>query len=188
MSCSDPKGPLTPSRRSLCRSAWGLIAVGAVGGLLSACGFRPLYGRSDETGGSTVDHLRAIRISPLRDRTGQQLHNLLRDRLNPDGQPADPLYSLDVRLNETIQELALRTDETATRADLNIVATYLLYRFGRDEALFEGQSRTVNSFNILQSQFATQTSETDARERSLRELSDDIRAQLAIYFTRAGVR
>lgn len=182
MSSSDPRdrSGRPPGRRA----ALALLAGAATGALLSGCGFRPLYARSDESGYSTVDELRAIRITPLRDRTGQQLHNLLRDRLNPLGQPVDPAYQLDVQVTETVRELALRSDETATRADLDIVASYSLSQADESEVLFEGRSHAVNSFNILRSQFATQTSEKDARERSLRELSDDIRAQLGIFFAR----
>jgi LPS-assembly lipoprotein len=183
MSWSDPLDRRAALHR-LAAGGAGLGLAAGLGGLLGGCGFHPLYARDSETGDSTVNHLHAIRVAPLRDRVGQQLHNLLRNRLNPYGQPSAPAYVLDVSLRETVRELALRTDETATRADLNIVASYTLTRPGASDVLFSGQSQSVNSYNILQSQFATQASENDARERSLRELSDDIRAQLAIYFTR----
>ena len=50
--------------------------------------------------------------------------------------------------------------------------------------VFSGQSNSVNSYNIVDSQFATFISERDARERALRELSEDIRLRLATYFAR----
>lgn len=166
------------------RKVLGALAASAGLGLLAGCGFRPLYGRDSETGASTVDELNAIRVTPLQDRTGQIMHNLLRDRLNPRGQPVRPRYELTVSLTESILELALATDETATRGDLSIIANYTLSHPGEGRILLSGSSRAVNSFNILQSQFATQVSEQDARERGLRELSDEIRVQLGIYFAR----
>lgn len=178
MSLSDRNN--RPSRR------WALRTAGclALGGWLAGCGFQPLYARRGEAGVSNLDDLRAIRIDPLEGRAGQIFHNYLRDRLNPLGQPARPLYVLDVTLNETTRELALRDDETATRADLSIVAVFKLTKPGETQVLFSGSSRAVNSYNILQSQFATQTSEQDARKRALRELSDEVQAQLGIYFSR----
>ena len=180
MSWSETSPPLARGRRRVLAALAGCAGMG----LLSGCGFRPLYGRDSETGASTVDELRAIRITPLEDRTGQIMHNLLRDRLNPRGQPVRPRYELTVSLTESILELALASDETATRGDLSIIASFTLTHPGEGRILLSGSSRAVNSFNILQSQFATQVSEQDARERGLRELSDEIRVQLGIYFTR----
>ena len=150
---------------------------------LSACGFKPLYGRSEGQALSPVDHMAAIRIAPLQDRIGQQMHNLLRDRLNPYGQPRDPAYQLDVAIGEGRQELGIRKDETATRANLILSAKFTLREIESDRVLFKGRTSSVNSFNILASQFATDFSEADARERALRELSDNIRVRLGIYFS-----
>ena len=149
--------------------------------LVTACEFRPLYAeRSD--GGSTAQDLGNVRILPLRDRTGQKLHNLLRNRLNPYGQPSQPSYVLEVFLAESLRELALLEDETATRVDLTLSAEFVLRKPGDPNAVFRGFSRSVNSYNLGASQFATQVSEQDARDRALRELAEEIRAQVAIFF------
>ncbi len=150
---------------------------------ISACGFQPLYGRGDGQALSSVEHMAAIRIEPLPDRIGQQMHNLLRDRLNPTGQPRAPGYRLAVRLSEAREELGIRKDETATRANLVLSASFELSEIGSDRLLMQGRTSSVNSYNILTSQFATTFSESDARGRALRELSDDIRTRLGIYFS-----
>ncbi len=150
---------------------------------LSACGFKPLYGRSETQALSPVDHMAAIRIAPLADRIGQQIHNLLRDRLNPYGQPRDPAYRLNVVINEVRQELGIRKDETATRANLILSASFTLREFESDRVLLQGRTSSVNSFNILANQFSTDFSESNARERALREISDNIRVRLGIYFS-----
>jgi LPS-assembly lipoprotein len=150
---------------------------------LSACGFQPLYGRPGAQARSSVDHMAAIRISPLADRVGQQMHNLLRDRLNPRGRPRDPAYRLDVEIREVRRELGIRKDETATRANLILSADFTLRELGSDLVLLKGRTSSVNSFNILTNQFATTFAESDARERALRELSDNIRVRLGIYFS-----
>ncbi len=153
---------------------------------VTGCEVRPLYGQRRDTGRSTVDEIAQVEIKALPDRTGQQFKNLLRDRLNPRGLPTEPLYVLELKLSETISELALRRDETATRANLKLRADYQLRRKDDRQVVLNGSAQSINSYNILESQFATQIAEQNARERGLRELSDDIRARLAVYLLRAG--
>ncbi len=153
---------------------------------LSGCEVRPLYGERRDTGRSTVDEIAQVEIKALPNRTGQQFNNLLRDRINPRGLPAQPLYVLEIQLSESISELALRRDETATRANLKLRADYQLRRKEDKKIVLNGSAQSVNSYNILESQFATQIAEQNARERGLRELSDDIRARLAVFLLRAG--
>ena len=155
---------------------------------LGACGFEPLYARSEATGLGTQDLLAQVRIAPIPDRVGQELHNLLRDRLNPRGQPVNPAYRLQIAVSEQTEELGIRKDETATRANLKVFANFVLSDARSGEALLSGRSRSFNSYNILESQFATLFSEADARSRALREISDEIRNRLAVYFTRTAKR
>ncbi len=172
----EPRGRLGPSARL------GLLAL-VCGLALSSCGFRPLYGE-DEAGSSTFDSLETIQIAALPDRTGQQLHNLLRDRINPRGQPISPEYVLRIRLSETTESLAIAQDETATRANLRLSANFTLTQVGSNEVVMSGNARSSNSYNIVDSQYATYVSQNDARDRALRELSEDIRLRLASYFAR----
>ena len=175
------------SRQARCASFRGSAAAALLIGMalaVSACGFTPLYGGADSQAKSPVDHMAAIRISPLPDRIGQQMHNLLRDRLNPLGQPREPAYALGLRLSESRQELGIRKDETATRANLNLAVEFTLSSLQTGAALVRGSVNSVSSYNILTSPFATGFSEADARARALRELADGIRTRLGIYFSR----
>lgn len=157
-------------------------AVLAVMLLLSGCGFHPLYGPAENGAASPTERMATVQIAPLPDRIGQQLHNLLRDRLNPGGQPRKPDFELRIDLIESRQELSIRKDETATRANLSLTAQFVLHEIATSEVVLRGQARSVNSYNILTSQFATTSSELNARKRGLREVSEDIRTRLGIYF------
>ena len=172
----EPLGRLCPKARL------GILAL-VCGLALSGCGFRPLYGE-DEAGSSTFDSLETIQIAALSDRTGQQLHNLLRDRINPRGQPRSPEYVLRISLSETTENLAIAQDETATRANLRLSANFTLTELESNEVVMRGNSRSANSYNIVDSQYATFVSQNDARDRALRELSEDIRLRLATHFAR----
>jgi LPS-assembly lipoprotein len=171
---------------------------------LAGCGFRPLYGQRGVSSGSVSQEFEQIRITPIADRTGQMLYNELRDRLNPRGRPASPRYVLSITLVERRENLAFRGDETATRANLYLTATYVLRHAvsqggapqsempqgeaapdeaggeaGLDDIVTRGEARIVTSYDILESQYATLVSIDDARARSVRSLGDDIQIRLA---------
>lgn len=164
------------SRRRAGRQA--LVLAAAL--VLSGCGYQPLYGPG--AAANTAEELSAVRINLVEDRLGQMLRNNLVFRMNQEGQPQAPEYELSVRLQESRQNLALRRDETATRANLIVRAYYELRLVGQERPLFTGRSQSVNSFNIVRSEFATLSAERDARERAAQQLSDDITTRLAIFF------
>ena len=147
---------------------------------LGACGFEPLYGehRGDST--TVTADMAAIRIEAIPDRIGQKMYNMLHERLTPEGGIEEPKYSLRVRLRETDEELLYERDETATRANLTIRADYELRRIEDDEVIAKGSSRATSSYDILSSQYATLVSQDDARERTARVVSDDIRTRVAV--------
>ncbi len=167
------------SRRPRWRSALPALGLAFA---VAACGFRPLYGPAETAEEGAIDRLAATRIGPLEGRVGQQLHNLLRDRLNPSGQPTEPAYVLEVALRVSTSELGIRKDETATRANLTMRASFKLHAYDTGSILLRGKSISVNSYNILDAFYATTVSEDDALGRGLRELADDIRLRLAVYF------
>ena len=153
---------------------------------VTACGFQPLYGRDSETGVAANDELAKVLILPISQRTGQQMHNFLRDRLNPKGQPVEPSYLLSVTLIENISQLGIQEDATATRARLTMVAKFALRDTTGETVLYRGRARSANSYDILDDPYATQVSEFDARERTLEALSDTMKIRLATYFNHAG--
>ncbi|MDJ0950053.1 MAG: LPS assembly lipoprotein LptE [Alphaproteobacteria bacterium] len=155
-----------------------------VGLMLTACGYRPLYAPQDP---AAAPDMSTVKVRLIEDRSGQALRNLLLDRMNPNGEPANPEYELEVELTEDRRNLGLRKDETATRADLTVQANYELRKVGQADIVLVGRSRSVSSFNIVQSQFATLAAETDARKRALRELSDQIVLRVALHLnSRSG--
>jgi LPS-assembly lipoprotein len=129
-----------------------------------------------------VDELALVRVESIPDRIGQQMYNMLRERLNPYGKPGDPKYVLSVTLQERRDRLFLERDETATRANLTLRANFTLRRIGDGEIVATGLSRAVSSYDILGAgfEFASVVSEEDARVRGARALSDDIKTRLAL--------
>lgn len=151
------------------------LLLGALG-----CGFQPLYGERAESG-----DLAAIKVGLIANRSGQELHNALLDRLNPNGVPAKPFYVLQVLLDESLQDLAIRKDESVTRANLQMSARFRLYSHPDGALLSEGLSRSTTSFNISTQEYSAIVAEQDARRRGIVLLANDIELRLALFFRRA---
>ena len=145
-----------------------------------------MYGSRGTPG---IQHkMASIEVGIIKDRQGQQLRNLLLDRINPGGSPQSPNYTLTVQLTSHKQLLAFRKSQISTRANLNFVAVYKLK--GKNQYSgenFSGTSKITVSYNILSSHFATLTIEENARTRAVEELSTDISNRIAAFIRRSQV-
>ena len=160
---------------------WLMMMAAAL--VLSACGFQPLYGNAQGTGGA-VNALQQVRIEPIPDRLGQKLRNFLLDRINPAGTPSHPSHSLRLETSVSRTDLGIERNETATRALLVLSVSYTLFSYKDDRIVFSGSERSSNSFNIVASDFATASAEIDALDRAAREISNDIKNRLGLFFSR----
>ncbi len=159
--------------------AAAIVAIAAtVSVVLAGCGFQPLHGQQS---GASSARLAEVRVAPIADRVGQKLHNLLLDKLNPRGSPSAARYVLRIKLNESLQKLGVRKDDVATRANLVMRATFVLVRAEDDLSLFSASAVSINSYNILRSEFASLSAENDARARAVSQISDEIKTQIGIF-------
>ncbi len=151
---------------------------------LAACGFEPLYGEQGAAQPQTQNLLEQVSVPPIADRTGQLLRIELTNRLTPKHPAPPPLYSLSVSLLESRQSLAVERDSTATRANLTISVSFGLVRISDGQTLTASTIRSVNSYDILTSDYATLAAEADARKRAARDIADGIVDRVAIYLSR----
>ncbi len=158
--------------------AWVLVACG----LLSGCGFRPLYG--DFQPGSAGERFLEVEIDMPKDREGQLLRNELVGRFYGSEQRRAPRYRLGMELKESKTSLAVKKSAFATRGNLAMSVTFKLSDRTTGVGVFTGSSKVTVSYNILDSEFASLLAEKNARERAIRELSHDIRVRLGSYFDR----
>lgn len=161
--------------------AFAGLACAALG--LAGCGYRPLYGRSSQ-GTPISSELAKVRISLIANRAGHRLRNHLLDRMNPHGEPDVPAYSLKVNLTETRVDLGVRRDETRTRANLILTASFYLRDLKNNRVLFSAGAQRVASFNISNAEFSTISAENAARRRSVEGLADEITQRVAVYLNR----
>lgn len=161
--------------------------------VLTGCGFQPLYRKSAEDPGVTaaLAQIKILDVSanePEYDRLAQQMHNLLRQRLIPEGASSAPRYLLEIQLAASVVRTGIQITEEATRARLTVSGAFTLRDAATKAVLYRGSEQAVNSYNVANSRFATLSAENDAAARAVRVISDSIRLRLALYFERGPER
>jgi len=153
---------------------FGLIALLALG----ACGFQPLY----EAGGSTAamrGHLASVEVAPIPDRLGQVMGNRLTERLNVAGAPE---YRLDVALTQATEGFGIRPDAAASQEQLTLVAKVTLTKIGGESPIFSEDMRARTAYDLVLSDFSSETQREDSARRLALELAERIHRRLALYF------
>lgn len=148
---------------------------------LTGCGFKPLYGTESTAAGMT-QYFEQVYVEPIPGRTGVVLRNQLMDAFTPAGTPKGAAFRLIVKLSDKREGLAIQENTTITRFNYTLIADFELRDAQKDEVIHKGQTRTIAAYNVVDSQFATLTAQRDADERATREVGEDIRLRLGIFF------
>jgi LPS-assembly lipoprotein len=149
---------------------------------LSGCGFESLYATRN-----IEQSTPAIEIANIPDQDGQYLRNLLIDRLNAGGRPADPRYELKFTpLAKDTVNIGIRKDASATRAQVQVATQMRLIEKSSGKILLQRDLKTVGAYNLLDNQLATMSSQRYTTENILRELGDSAVTELDLYFRRSA--
>ena len=152
------------------------LAVIALCLALAACGFRPMYGRSNLS-----PQLASIFVEPIAERDGYELRTRLIDLLQSDGQAAGKRYHLRILMNESSQGIALQNDATITRYNNRLEAHYVLSDMQGHE-LTSGSQTELSAYNVVQSPYATLTAQQDASKRAAQDVAERIHLDLGAWF------
>ena len=188
------------------RGLLGLLALSPLALMLAGCGFHPLYGThsaSAQSANATVDaQLAMIKVDPVTSsrnpdpfqdgfeadydaRTGQLLHNYLRDGFTPKGQGGQAAYRLAIEITErVVRTLAIDNDET-TREDLAVNAKYELTD-AKGVPLVNDTSRIITSYDVTNEPFSDISVRKDARQRAAEQLGELIKTRLSVFFTKGS--
>ena len=174
------------SRREILKSVLLAGAAAAVAAPLAGCGFHPLYGNASTAStasGTRVDQQMAgVRIDAIANREGQQLHNALRDRFNPLGQPAESAYTLAVNLTIRTYGALTKSDLSATRRNVELNAFYSL-RDGTDNVVMTDFSVITTGFDEFDDPLNDISAYEDSVRRGLLQLAEQIRTRVAVFMT-----
>ena len=139
--------------------------------VLSACGFTPMY--ADPAVGSP---LRRIAVSTQDDRLGYRLREQLEDALAWD-RGSTPLYRLTTRVEQNRRSLGRRIDDTATRYELTVKATWTLTPAAGGEPV-SGTETVTTTYAAADQPYAAIAAQQDGEERAAAELARLIRLDL----------
>jgi len=146
-----------------------------------ACGFQPRYA---QTSGLQRDDI-AIAIIP--DRDGQELRNLLIDRLQARGVSSTPRYELRIaQLEKTVTGFGIRKDASATRTQMQIDSKMELVEKATGAVILKRDLRALGASDVLDSQFATVVSRQAMTRNMLQDMADEIVGELNLHFRRAA--
>ncbi|MER8883911.1 LPS assembly lipoprotein LptE [Mesorhizobium sp. M0159] len=181
MSLPDPRKTELTLRRIV---LYGLLASVA---LVSACTVRPLYSSAPLIAGSQVGaaaELASISVKPVKTRYAQQVRNNLIFALGQGaGEPASPVYSLDLGVSELVESAAIEqvtTDEDEpTAGTVTLTANYVLSDAKTGTVIARGKRSIPSSYDRPRQEFASYRAQIDAENRAARELADVLRLSIA---------
>lgn len=148
----------------------GLIAL-----MLAGCGFQPLYAPT-AAGKPTLG---PIIVSEVKGKSGHELTTALDRLLGVERGMAAAPRRLDVTLTEYVAGVGYRIDESATRADLVLIASYQVFEPDGKESL-RGTANAQASYDIPASAYGEVAQQNAARARAADVLAERIRADLAL--------
>ncbi len=138
---------------------------------VAACGFTPIY--AEPAVGSS---LRRIAVSTQDDRLGYRLREQLEDVLAWDRSEA-PLYRLTTQVEQSRRSLGRRIDDTATRYELTVKATWILTP-AAGGAPITGAETVTTTYAAADQPYAAIAAQQDGEERAASELARLIRLDL----------
>lgn len=154
--------------------------------LLTACQVRPLYLDQSASGGaaSPLADVRAIRISPPRDRTEQVIRNELNFLFRGDGsQVEDPRYTLRLLTQTSENSLAVELEEDLPSVIfINVSTTFILADAATERTLLTGLARAGASYDFSSQRFANERAERNALARAGKTVAENINARVTSYF------
>ena len=155
--------------------------VVAVFAVASACGFQPLHAPG---GGVVPSVLAKIDVAPIPNRLGKVVRNHLVERLTPRGSPIAAEYRVVVSLRLAKEALAIARDDSATRFNVSLEATFDLLLVSTGDTVLRGTVRSVSAYNVVSSDYANVVAERDAELRAAREVSDELKIRIAVYLAK----
>ena len=150
---------------------------------MAGCGLHPLYVGGG--GGRVAVALSQVEVAPIAGKAGYLVGNAVRDRLvNNKGSP--PLYRLEIKLDDKIIGLGVRSDDTITRERRTLRARYQLIDLANGAVLLDATAGSDAGVDVVGSEYATIAAEDTALERLSAIVADQIVARMALYAERTS--
>lgn len=145
---------------------------------LSGCGLHPLYGGG--AAGPVQSTLAAVEVAPIDGQAGWLVANALKDRLDT-GHGDSPRYRLEVRLDDRIAGLGVRSDDSVARERRSLRARYQLVDLSTGAVVLDATAGSDAGVDVVGSEYATIAAERSALERLVGIVADQIVARVARF-------
>jgi len=155
-----------------------LLALAVAGMTLSGCGLRPLYGGG--VGGPVQTMLSGVEVAPIQGEAGWLVSNAVRDRIEAT-RSGTPAYRLEIKLDDRIEGLGVRSDDVVTRERRTLRARYQLIDLATGQTVLDATAGSDAGIDVAGSEYATIAAERSALERLSGIVADQIVARLARY-------
>jgi LPS-assembly lipoprotein len=149
--------------------------------LLPGCGLHPLYGGGTDS--PVASTLRSVEVAPIAGQSGWLLRNKLVDRLGESGE-AQPVYRLDVVVDDNITAFGIRSNQAATRERRTLRARYQLVSLATGEVVLDATAGSDAGIDIVSSEYATVAAEQTALENLADVVADQIVGRVGLYASR----
>ena len=123
--------------------------------------------------GMAAREIGAVAVSPIAGKAGYLVHNALVDRLGAAGQQV-PRYRLDVRLDEKLNGLIVRSDNAVSRERSVMRARYQLVDLASGAILLDATADADAGIDIVASEYAVIAAEQTAQENLARDIANQI--------------
>jgi LPS-assembly lipoprotein len=154
------------------------VLIAGLSLLVAACGFQPMYAPAG--GGQAIG---PVQVAQIDGKAGHVLKTELDRILSAENSGAPPAL-LEITLSEQVTPLGIRVDESATRAELRLIANYVLTPPAGGQVM-RGSVFTVVNYDIPTAAFGEIAAQDDARERAAETMAQRFRAELALRMAQA---
>lgn len=154
-------------------------ALLAAAPLLQGCGFTPVYATQQAGERPLLTRMRIAEITGndrLRETVGAAF-----ERRTARGDE-EPLYDLTIDVREAAIPLAVQIDDSVTRYNYRMTASYILVRRSTKKST-RGSADAIASFNVVASQYSTLYAENAAREKAAQALAGQIERSIFLKFS-----
>jgi LPS-assembly lipoprotein len=123
--------------------------------------------------------LTRVEVAPIEGKTGWLMSNALRDKLAAKGEA--PLYRLEVKLDDKIIGLGVRSDDSVSRERRTLRARYQLVELAKGTVVLDATAGSDAGIDVVQSEYATIAAENTALQNLSQIVADQIVSRVALY-------
>jgi LPS-assembly lipoprotein len=158
------------------------IAVLTLALLLSACGFRPLYGMNGAEPGAQRLFSSIYVDTDDTEIVGYELRNAVMDLMHCTNDPRAARYRLRFSVRQAREGVTIAPDAAITRYDYTLNVKYTLEDAKTGAAITSGTESTLSAYDVVSSPYSTLVAQQSAQKTASQDVASRLQIDLAIYF------